>query len=92
MAISGHSEGRWFMSALPPKADILGRHEKGLLMTQSGHSVSRAAPSPPRQSPNEGAALPKEVEHWSMTTLREKLVKIGDQATLKALSDSRQAR
>ncbi len=22
-------------------------------------------------------ALPKEVEHWSMTTLREKLVKIG---------------
>jgi len=27
------------MSALPPKADILGRHEKGLLLTQSGHSV-----------------------------------------------------
>ena len=26
------------MSALPPKADILGRHEKGPLMTQSGHS------------------------------------------------------
>ena len=26
------------MSALPPKADILGRHEKGLLLTQSGHS------------------------------------------------------
>jgi hypothetical protein len=26
-----------FMSALPPKADILGRHEIGLLMTQSGH-------------------------------------------------------
>jgi DNA-binding NarL/FixJ family response regulator len=23
-------------------------------------------------------ALPKEVEHWSLTTLREKLVKIGD--------------
>ncbi len=22
-------------------------------------------------------ALPKEVEHWSMTTLREKLIKIG---------------
>jgi hypothetical protein len=22
-------------------------------------------------------ALPKEVEHWSLTTLREKLVKIG---------------
>jgi len=27
------------MSALPPKADILGRHEKGLLLTQSGHPV-----------------------------------------------------
>jgi len=28
------------MSALPPKADILGRHEKGLLLTQSGHSLA----------------------------------------------------
>ncbi len=27
------------MSALPPKADILGRHEKGLLMTRSRHSL-----------------------------------------------------
>ena len=27
------------MSALPPKADLLGRHEKRLLMTQSGHSL-----------------------------------------------------
>ncbi len=25
-------------------------------------------------------ALPKEVEHWSLTTLREKLVKIGAKA------------
>ena len=25
------------MPALPPKADLLGRHEKRLLMTQSGH-------------------------------------------------------
>ena len=25
------------MSALPPKADLLGRHEKRLRMTQSGH-------------------------------------------------------
>ena len=27
-------------------------------------------------------ALPKEVEHWSLTTLREKLVKIGDKVVL----------
>ncbi len=27
--------------------------------------------------PQETLALPKEVEHWSLTTLREKLVKIG---------------
>jgi hypothetical protein len=26
------------MSALPPKADIFDRHEKGLLLTESGHS------------------------------------------------------
>ena len=30
------------MSALPPKADLLGRHEKRLLMTQSGHSMDLA--------------------------------------------------
>ena len=30
-----------------------------------------------RQSPMRALALPKEVEHWSLTTLREKLVKIG---------------
>ena len=29
------------MSALPPKADIIEGHEKGLLMTQSGHSVDQ---------------------------------------------------
>ena len=27
--------------------------------------------------PSQDAAAPKEVEHWSLTTLREKLVKIG---------------
>ncbi len=27
--------------------------------------------------PKEKLALPKEVEHWSLTTLREKLIKIG---------------
>ncbi len=27
-------------------------------------------------------ALPKEVEHWSLTTLREKLVKIGAKVVL----------
>ncbi len=27
--------------------------------------------------PKPSLALPKEVEHWSLTTLREKLVKIG---------------
>jgi len=30
------------MSALPPKADILGRYEKGLLLTQSGHCAYEA--------------------------------------------------
>ncbi len=30
--------------------------------------------------PNQTLALPKEVEHWSLTTLREKLVKIGAKA------------
>ncbi len=30
------TDGR-IMSALPPKADLLGRHGKGLLMTLSGH-------------------------------------------------------
>ena len=30
------------MSALLPKADILGRHEKGLLLTHSGHSLDYA--------------------------------------------------
>ena len=30
------------MSALPPKADLLGRHGKGLLLTQSGHSLDYA--------------------------------------------------
>ena len=29
------------MSALPPKADLLGRHEKRLLMTLSGHLLNR---------------------------------------------------
>ena len=27
-------------------------------------------------------ALPKEVEHWSLTTLREKFVKIGDRKSV----------
>ena len=36
MAISGHSATPRIMSALPPKADLLGRHEKGLLLTLSG--------------------------------------------------------
>jgi len=31
------------MSALPPKADIFGRHEKGLLMTQSGRLMAYGA-------------------------------------------------
>jgi hypothetical protein len=30
-------------------------------------------------------ALPKEVEHWSLTTLREKLVKIGAKLSAKSL-------
>ena len=30
-------------------------------------------------------ALPKEVEHWSLTTLREKLVKIGAKLSVKSL-------
>ncbi len=37
----------------------------------------------PRSSgfdPKQTLALPKEVEHWSLTTLREKLVKIGAKA------------
>ena len=29
------------MSALPPKAGIFGRDEKGLLLTQSGHPIVR---------------------------------------------------
>ena len=32
------------MSALPPKADLLGRHGKGPLMTQSGHSLGGSVP------------------------------------------------
>jgi len=31
-------------------------------------------------------ALPEEVEHWSLTTLREKLVKIGAKAVRHARS------
>ena len=31
----------------------------------------------PVGEPSTALALPKEVEHWSLTTLREKLVKIG---------------
>ena len=40
LAISGLFATPRIMSALPPKADLLGRHEKGLLMTQSGHWLS----------------------------------------------------
>ncbi len=31
----------------------------------------------PVEEPSTALVLPKEVEHWSLTTLREKLVKIG---------------
>ncbi len=42
----------------------------------------RVTPLPPPARPiasqqHQTLALPKEVEHWSLTTLREKLVKIG---------------
>ena len=39
MAISGHLAPPQIMSALPPKADILRVVTKGLLLTQSGHSL-----------------------------------------------------
>ncbi len=32
------------MSALPPKADLLGKHGKGPLLTQSGHGRTLAIP------------------------------------------------
>ncbi len=36
-----------------------------------------AAPGMSTNSQERTSALPEEVEHWSLTTLREKLVKIG---------------
>ena len=41
------------------------------LMTQAGQAF------PHSQDPKEKFAVPEEVEHWSLTTQREKLVKIG---------------
>jgi len=41
------------MSSLPPKADILGKYEKGLLMTQSGHSLDYTV----QQRPNNRRAM-----------------------------------
>ncbi len=42
MAISRHSDGWTNTSALPPKADINGYDAGCLLLTQSGHWLSRS--------------------------------------------------
>ena len=42
---------------------------------RSGHS--RGAERTVAFDPQRPLTLPKEIEHWSLTTLREKLVKIG---------------
>ncbi len=46
------------------------------LMTSSRPSISLRW-SVRKPGPSTTLATPKEVEHWSLTTLREKLVKIG---------------
>ena len=45
------------------------------LLAISGHSAPHLARS--AYSQKRTLALPDEVEHWSLTTLREKLIKIG---------------
>ena len=45
---------------------------------ESGHRSGTVIES--GYSQKEKSALPEEVEHWSLTTLREKLVKIGAKA------------
>ena len=51
-----------------PDLDIW--HSASVLVQQHGQDA-------PIQAAMRTLALPKEVEHWSLTTLREKLVKIG---------------
>ena len=62
-------------SASPSGADLPGDASVCLLVTQSGHCSIRSA-----------FALPEAVEHWSLTTLREKLVKIGAKVVRHARS------
>ncbi len=67
------------MSALPPKADIRTTVEKGLLMTQSGHSVEYAVQQVGTENqwfqyPCYG---PRCRAPGSKKTLCEKLIKIG---------------
>jgi Transposase DDE domain group 1 len=38
---------------------------------------SNSMPSPTTSPTSRAPSLPEEIEHWSLTTLREKLVKIG---------------
>ena len=44
------------------------------LLRKPSYSVE---PNSPRCNDDKGTGLPKEVEHWSLTMLRDKLVKIG---------------
>ncbi len=61
------------------------------LWVKSGHEVNKPrglnfAVNPMSAfSQKRTLALPKEVEHWSLTTLREKLVKIGAKLSVKSL-------
>ncbi len=61
-----------FRSAFPPLADISSRNVRFPPVSGRESWVCvRSAPSHKRT-----LALPQEVEHWSLTTLREKLIKI----------------
>ncbi len=60
-------------SALWPQADLEGQNVR--LALESGRAPMRACTA--ASSQHRTLALPDEVKHWSLTTLREKLIKIG---------------
>ncbi len=69
--ISGH----WEVRLQCPLLGVKRKSWDGLGM--SAYSQKRTFRGPSTHSQNRTLALPEAVEHWSLTTLREKLIKIG---------------